>query len=693
VLWSDYDSEPTILLNHGLRLDTSYYYWPDIWVQGRPGLFTGSGLPMRYSDRNGNAIDVYQAPTQFPDETTWNYPDDINTVLGNAVGSQGFYAVLTANMHTDDPQSPRSDAIVAAAQAYGVPVIASLQMLNWLDGRNNSMFSNLSWTANALSFTVTAASGAHNLEVMVPVASPSGPLTGITLSGVPIGYSLQTVKGLQYAAFLTAGGAYQALYRSTYSISGTISGAGGNAATVALSGAATATTRADASGNYKFPGLVSGAYAVTPSKTGYTFTPASQSATVTGANLTGVNFSSVAATYSLSGTISGAGGNAATVTLTGAGTATTTADASGNYAFPGLTNGTYTVTPTNTGFTFIPANRTKTVNGANVTGVNFSAPGAPVVQLLPASLSFGNQSVGVASAAQIVTLTNTGTVPLTISGITFAGTNPADFKQTNNCGTSLAVSANCAISVTFTPSVKGARSAKLSVADNAAKSPQSVALSGTGVILPTAQLSPVSIDFGTLLDFSLSASKSVTVKNTGTTALSISSITIVGTNPADFVISSNSCGATLATAATCTVKVEFNPQAEGIRAATLSFVDSAANSPQSVSLSGTGTMVKVTPTSLAFAALNVGATSTAKTVTINNVGPDVLSFSGITISGPNPGDFTVTTTCGATLGVNGSCTIAVRFVPTAIGSRAATLSVSDSDPTGPELVNLTGTGQ
>jgi FlaG/FlaF family flagellin (archaellin) len=104
-------------------------------------------------------------------------------------------------------------------------------------------------------------------------------------------------------------------------------------------------------------------------------------------------------------------------------------------------------------------------------------------------------------------------------------------------------------------------------------------------------------------------------------------------------------------------------------------------------------MVKVTPTSLAFAALKVGATSAAKTVTINNVGPDVLSISGITITGPNPGDFSETTTCGATLGVNGSCTIAVRFVPTAIGSRAATLNVGDSDPTSPELVNLTGTGQ
>jgi len=156
----------------------------------------------------------------------------------------------------------------------------------------------------------------------------------------------------------------------TYSISGTISGTGGNAATVNLTGPATATVTADASGNYTFSGLVNGAYTVTPSHTGFNFTPASQPATVNSANITVLNFSTV--TYTLSGTISGAGGNGATVNLTGAATATATADASGNYTFSGLTNGTYTVTPSNTGFNFTPASQAATLTTANVTGVNFS---------------------------------------------------------------------------------------------------------------------------------------------------------------------------------------------------------------------------------------------------------------------------------------------------------------------------------
>ena len=164
---------------------------------------------------------------------------------------------------------------------------------------------------------------------------------------------------------------------TTYSISGTISpAAGGSGATVTLSGAGTATSTADSSGAYTFTGLANGTYAVTPSKAGYTFSPASQNATVNGANLTGINFTATAQTntFSISGTITPtAGGSGATVMLSGPAAATSTADTSGNYSFTGLANGTYTVTPSKTGFTFSPVSQSVTVNGANQTGVNFTA--------------------------------------------------------------------------------------------------------------------------------------------------------------------------------------------------------------------------------------------------------------------------------------------------------------------------------
>ena len=102
------------------------------------------------------------------------------------------------------------------------------------------------------------------------------------------------------------------------------------------------------------------------------------------------------------------------------------------------------------------------------------------VTYLPMSVSFANQTVGTNSAAQKVTLSNSGTAALTIYGITFAGTNPGDFAQTNTCGSMVAAGGSCTINVTFTPTAAGARGASLSVADNASGSPQTVPLSGTG---------------------------------------------------------------------------------------------------------------------------------------------------------------------------------------------------------------------
>jgi hypothetical protein len=163
-----------------------------------------------------------------------------------------------------------------------------------------------------------------------------------------------------------------------FSISGTITPtAGGSGATVTLSGAATATTTADGTGKYTFSGLSNGTYAVTPRKTGYTFNPSVQTATVNGANVTGINFTAtvqVSQTFSISGTISPtSGGSGAKVALSGAAVASTTSDSAGKYTFSGLSNGTYTVTPTNTGFAFTPTSQSVSIINANVSGVNFTA--------------------------------------------------------------------------------------------------------------------------------------------------------------------------------------------------------------------------------------------------------------------------------------------------------------------------------
>ena len=212
IAWGDWATQPKVELENGIRLDTNYYYWPPSWVQDRPGMFTGSGMPMRFADLDGSMIDVYQAVTQMTDESGQSFPFTIDTLLDRALGPEGYYGVFTANMHTDIASSLGSDAIVSSAQARSVPVVSARQMLTWLDGRNNSSFDSISWNANKLSFTIDHGAGANGLRAMVPTASSVGSLTTVKLDNAPIATTTRTIKGQEYAFFDAASGSYEATY-------------------------------------------------------------------------------------------------------------------------------------------------------------------------------------------------------------------------------------------------------------------------------------------------------------------------------------------------------------------------------------------------------------------------------------------------------------------------------------------------
>jgi hypothetical protein len=161
-------------------------------------------------------------------------------------------------------------------------------------------------------------------------------------------------------------------------VSGTITPAttsAGATVKVLSNGQTIGSSTVSSSGTYSISGISRGTYSVVPTKTGVTFTPVNRSVTVGYSNVTGVNFtasgSTSGSTFSVSGTISG--GSGASVALSGAKTASAIADSSGNFSFVGLANGTYTVTPNKIGYTITPINRSVTVNGANVTGVSFTA--------------------------------------------------------------------------------------------------------------------------------------------------------------------------------------------------------------------------------------------------------------------------------------------------------------------------------
>ncbi|HWM93884.1 MAG TPA: family 16 glycoside hydrolase [Thermoanaerobaculia bacterium] len=212
IVWSDWVSQAKVSKDNGIRLDTNYYYWPPEWILDRPGFMTGSGMPMRFADVDGTRIDVYQAATQFTDESGQSYPLHPDTLLDNALGSAGYYGVMTANMHTDSTTSSGSDAIVASAQTRGVPVVTARQMLTWLDGRNGSSFGSIAWSGNTLTFTVTAASGSNGLRGMIPASTSAGTLASLTVGGNPVTWTTETIKGISYAIFPASSGSYTATY-------------------------------------------------------------------------------------------------------------------------------------------------------------------------------------------------------------------------------------------------------------------------------------------------------------------------------------------------------------------------------------------------------------------------------------------------------------------------------------------------
>jgi hypothetical protein len=158
---------------------------------------------------------------------------------------------------------------------------------------------------------------------------------------------------------------------ATHTIAGTISGPGAAGTTIQLQGSANATTTTGVQGTFAFSGVADGTYTLTPSQAGFTFTPAVLSVTISGAHDLGANFTSAVPGFSVSGTVAGAPG--VSVTLSGATAQTTTADASGNFTFSAVPNGSYTVTPSGVGFAITPTSQAITVNGAAVTSVNFTA--------------------------------------------------------------------------------------------------------------------------------------------------------------------------------------------------------------------------------------------------------------------------------------------------------------------------------
>ena len=212
---------------------------------------------------------------------------------------------------------------------------------------------------------------------------------------------------------------------------------------------------------------------------------------------------------------------------------------------------------------------------------------------------------------------------------------------------------------------------------------------------PDVQVSPPTLAFGTVSIGGNSVALPVTVNNTGATNVTISSVTL--TDPgAQFVLTANDCPAVLPAGQLCTITVTFDPNVLGPVAATLTIAHSAAGSPFIVALTGTGVpatapLASVSPAALLFGSINNNTTTPSQAVVVNNTGDAVLSISSITLTGADPGSFTITANGCLSVSVGSSCTIQVAFAPTTVGAKTATLSLVHNGPNSPTGVLLAGT--
>jgi hypothetical protein len=205
----------------------------------------------------------------------------------------------------------------------------------------------------------------------------------------------------------------------------------------------------------------------------------------------------------------------------------------------------------------------------------------------------------------------------------------------------------------------------------------------------TVSLSPSSLTFGTRLAGTISPPQFVTLTNSGATTLTITGMTLGTLN---FALM-NKCPATLAGGHSCRIALYFTPTRQGNLSDTLSIFDNGGGSPQLVTLTGSATIVSVSPASLNFGAVPVGRTSPPQKVTLTNHGSTKVQITKISVTAINRQDFTEVNACGNSLGAGTSCTIDVWFTPKATGSRSATLSITDNGGASPQQVPLTGTGQ
>ena len=326
-------------------------------------------------------------------------------------------------------------------------------------------------------------------------------------------------------------------------------------------------------------------------------------------------------------------------------------------------------------------------NAANsVSTVALSGMGVqPQISAAPGSVSFGTVTVGQTSS-QAVTLTNAGGAPLNITQLAGPGTG---FSLTGLAlPLTLAPGKSTAFTVSFTPTSGASSSSSLMLMSNAPTSPTTIPLSGAGSA-QVLQLTPstTALSFGNQT-LNASATQSVTLTNTGNSAVSISQVNVAGTG---FTLNGSAPLVTLSAGQAASFSVTFTPTVAGNATGSASVVSTAANSPLSISLAGVGVQpqISVVPGSVSFGTVTVGQTN-SQTITLSN--PGTANLTVTQSAGPGTGFGLTGLALPLTLAAGKSTAFTVSFTPTSGTNSSSSLTLISNAPNSPTTIPLSGTG-
>jgi hypothetical protein len=313
-----------------------------------------------------------------------------------------------------------------------------------------------------------------------------------------------------------------------------------------------------------------------------------------------------------------------------------------------------------------------------LTGGGYST--GPVLSLGATPLDFSNQRLGT-TALKNLPISNTGDQPLVIQSIT---TSPP-FAVSTPC-TTIQPGAQCNAVISFQPTTAAEYSQTLTIASNAVNNPQTLPLTGIGVV-SSFSASPASLAFGNQKTGVTSAAQQITLKNTSAQPATIASIAI----PAAPFAETNTCTGTIASGATCTVSVTATPTVAGTKTLDLVVVDQDNGEllvPATVNGYTLGPVLTATPASISFPGQPIATTSAAQPIILQNTGDLPFQLTSVAISG----NFKELSSCGTNLPPGASCNIKVTFTPTAMGQQSGALTLTGTFTGSPQTIPLSGIG-